>query len=97
MTLVNLTSLFLLVIAIRTDNGEKLLPHFDPTDPVSFILSNDETGEDSDLRSATANSSMHSMPWETPVVFGKNKDGAYRIRAKDKVWFILLLVICVPN
>jgi len=82
MTLVNLTTFAILVIAMRTGNGKKLLPYFDPTDPVSLILSNNETGED--LRSAMVDST-NPTPWETVLGFGKNENGAYRLWPKDKV------------
>lgn len=82
MTLVNLTTLVILIIAMRTGKGKKLLPHFDPTDPVSLILSNNETGED--LRSAMVDPANHTL-WETVVGFGRNADGAYRLWPKYKV------------
>jgi hypothetical protein len=43
MTFINLTTLAILVIAMRTGKRER--SRFDPTDPVSVILSYDETAE----------------------------------------------------
>lgn len=79
-TLINLTTLVILVVAMRT--GTKLLPRFDPTDPESLILSHDASG----IQLLTVTSQpTNPIPWRNLVAFGRNKNGVYRLWPKDEV------------
>jgi len=83
LTLVNLTTLVILVVAMCTgDSTKNLLPRFDPTDPESLILSHDASG--GHLRAATTEPT-NPTPWGALVAFGKNKDGIYRLWPKNEV------------
>jgi len=82
-TLINLTTLVILVAAMRVgDKGKKLLPRFDPTDAEDLILSHDQTG--GDLQTATARPS-DPTPWQTKMAFGQNKDNIFRLWRKEEV------------
>lgn len=84
-TLVNLTTLVVLVIAMRT--GTNLLPRFDPTDPESLLLSHDASG----LQLTTVKSQpTNRIPWRTLVAFGRNEDGIYRLWPKDQVNIVFI-------
>lgn len=85
-TIINLTTLVILVIAMCTDDkGTKLLPRFDPTDPESLILSHDESGRL--LRAVTVEPNGHAA-WSSIVAFGRNKAGIYRLWPREKVSFL---------
>jgi len=70
MTLVNLTSIALFVIAMSIrDQGKRLLPRFDPTDPESVILSSDPSGT---LLHTSTTDPKNRMPGDAKVAFGKH-------------------------
>jgi hypothetical protein len=81
-TLVNLTTLAILVIAMSTADKGKLLPYFDPTDPESLLLSHDPSGKI--LLSAMVEPTDH-RPWSSLIAFGKNRDGIYRLWPQHEV------------
>lgn len=87
MTLVNLTSLVMILIVVMRVAAERdrYLTRFDPTDPTSLILLHDESGRL--LQSAFTDQG----PWDTQVVFGRNEDGIYGIWPKNKVSLLYLL------
>ena len=65
------------------DQGEQLLPTFDPTQPESLILSADASGDL--LRTATANP-RDPAPGDARVAFGKDStNDIVRLWVKPKV------------
>ena len=64
------------------DKGLKLLPHFDPTDPESLILSHDESGS---LLMLAMGQPTNRAAWSSRLAFGKNKEGIYRLWPHNEV------------
>jgi hypothetical protein len=65
------------------DQGEQLLPTFDPTQPESLILSADASGDL--LRAATSNP-RDPLPGDAKVAFGKDSTNQIvRLWVKHKV------------
>jgi hypothetical protein len=78
MTLINLSSLVILVYAMLiSDHGPRMLPLFDPLKPEALIM-------DSDRRLSAVDPTAESRLgiWKTKVVYAKNDKGKYAFQVK---------------
>jgi hypothetical protein len=75
MTLINLSSLIILVYAMLiSDHGSKMLPLFNPLKPEALIRENDPHISPIDTK--------QSRFWKTKVVYAKGDNGRYAFQVK---------------
>lgn len=82
-TFINLTTLVVLIVAMRIedDDGRRLLPRLDPTDPETLIFAIDTSG--TVLRSMTVPPHDRKV-WKSRVVFGRSEDGRHKLQILPK-------------